>query len=76
MAGKTEYKNQWQRENVDRINLTVPKGRKEEIKAHAEATGESTNGFICRAISETMERDKAARGVSGRRETGEGGGTP
>lgn len=76
MAGKTEYKNQWQRENVDRINLTVPKGRKEEIKAHAEAVGESTNGFINRAISETMERDNAARGATESPKTGKGGGTP
>lgn len=41
----------------DRINLTVPKGQKDLIQAHAEAQGESTNGFINRAISETMERD-------------------
>ena len=58
MAGKTEYKNNWQKENVDRVNLTMPKGRKEEVKTHAEAHGESVNGFINRAISETMERDE------------------
>ena len=45
--------------NYDRINLTVPKGQKEVIQAHAQATGESVNGFIARAIRETMERDKA-----------------
>ena len=28
-----------------------------QVQAHAEAQGESTNGFINRAISETMERD-------------------
>lgn len=60
MAGKTEYKNNWQKENVDRVNLTMPKGRKEAIKAHAEAHSESVNGFINRAISETMERDNGA----------------
>lgn len=42
----------------DRINLTVPKGGKETIQAHAEAHGESVNGFINRAISEAMVRDK------------------
>lgn len=57
MAGKTEYKNQWQREKVDRVNLTMPKGRKEEIRAHAEEQGESVNGFINRAIDETIRRD-------------------
>lgn len=57
MAGKTDYKNEWQKNNCDRINLTMPKGRKEIIKAHAEARGESVNAFINRAIDETMERD-------------------
>lgn len=60
MAGKTTYKNTWQKENVDRVNLTMPKGRKEELKAHAAARGESLNGFINRAIEETVERDNAA----------------
>lgn len=59
MAGKTEYKNNWQKENMDRINLTMPKGQKEVIKDHAAAHGESVNGFINRAISETIERDNA-----------------
>ncbi|ALP94844.1 hypothetical protein [Intestinimonas butyriciproducens] len=65
MAGKTEYKNHWQKENVDRINLTTPKGKKEIIRAHAEARRESVNGFINRAIDETMERDQAASGAAG-----------
>ena len=43
----------------DEIKIRVPKGQKDLIQAHAEAQGESTNGFINRAISETMERDKA-----------------
>ena len=43
----------------DRINLTVPKGQKDHIQAHAEARSESVNGFIGRAISETMERDSS-----------------
>ena len=64
MAGKTEYKNNWQKENVDRVNLTMPKGRKDIIKAHAEAHGESVNGFINRAIEETMARDSGAPGSS------------
>ena len=60
MAGKTEYKNKWQQENKERINLVVDKGSKEIIKAHAEAQGESLNAFINRAINETMQRDNAA----------------
>lgn len=57
VAGKTEYKNNWQKENVDRINLIVPKGQKDAIKAHAEARGESVNGFINRAVKEVMEKE-------------------
>ena len=44
----------------DRINLTVPKGQKDEIQAHAAARGESVNGFINRAIAGQIERDKVA----------------
>ena len=35
----------------------MPKGHKAEIKAHADAQKESVNGFINRAIDETMKRD-------------------
>ena len=52
--------NKYMAANYDRINLTVQKGKKETIKAHAEAQGESLNAFINRAITETMERDGAA----------------
>jgi uncharacterized protein (DUF1778 family) len=41
----------------DRINLTVPKGQKALIQEHAASQEESVNGFIQRAIKETMERD-------------------
>ncbi len=62
--------NKYMKENYDRVNLTMPKGRKELVQAHAEARGESVNGFINRAISEAMERDKAApEGAEGRAET-------
>lgn len=54
----------WDAANLDRISIAVPKGHKEAIKAHAEARGESVNGFINRAIEETMERDNAAPAAS------------
>ena len=41
----------------DRLEITMPKGKKDEIKAHAERQGESVNAFVNRAIVETMERD-------------------
>ena len=62
MAGgnkKSEYRNALIAEKLDRVNLTMPKGRKETVKTHAEAQGEGLNAFINRAITETMERDRA-----------------
>ena len=56
--------NKYKKNNYDRIEITAPKGRRDEIKAHAEAQGESVNGFINRAISEAMERDGAAPAAS------------
>lgn len=50
--------NKYMANNYDRINLTVPKGQRDTIKAHAEARGESVNAFINRAIAQAMEQDK------------------
>lgn len=58
---KVAYDNAFIAKTYDRINLTVPKGEKEIIKTHAESNGESVNGFIQRAISETMKNDKEKR---------------
>jgi predicted HicB family RNase H-like nuclease len=41
----------------DRLEIRVPKGKKEILQAHAKTKGESLNGFVTRAINETMERD-------------------
>ena len=43
----------------DKTLIRLPKGRLDEIRAHIEPAGESLNGFIGRAIMETMERDGA-----------------
>lgn len=43
--------------SLDEIKVRVPKGKKDEIKAHAENKGESLNGFVNRAIDETIKRD-------------------
>jgi predicted HicB family RNase H-like nuclease len=42
----------------DRIELKVAKGKKAELQSHADSKGESLNGFVNRAINETVERDK------------------
>ena len=41
----------------DEMKIRVPKGKKDTIKAYAESKGESLNGFINRAIDETIQRD-------------------
>lgn len=56
---QTKAQNKYISKTYDRINLLVEKGEKEKIKAHAAEHNESLNGFINRAISETMERDEA-----------------
>lgn len=56
MAGKTEYKREWNEHNLDRIYLTVPHGRKAEIKAVADSKGQSLNSFINEAIDEHMKK--------------------
>lgn len=57
MAGKTAYKNKWQAENKERINLVVDKGYKDKARTAAEAAGMSLNGFIISAVDEKIERE-------------------
>ena len=56
MAGKTDYKNAWLAEKLDRINLTVPKGKKEIIQKIAADLGLSVNAFINQAIDEKIQK--------------------
>ena len=57
-TAQTRAKNKYNAKAYDRVALQVKKGRKDIIKQHAERHGESLNGFINRAIDETMERDR------------------
>lgn len=62
-ASKAQQKavNKYMKENYDEIKVRTEKGKKAAIKSHAEARGESVNGFINRAIDETIEREKDAQ---------------
>lgn len=51
-------------------NLSFHKGERDAVKSHAAALGESMNGFIMRAIKETMARD-AAHGETAPAPTGD-----
>lgn len=46
--------NKYIAEKLDRVNLTMPKGKKEEIKARADSMGLSVNAFINLAIDTMM----------------------
>ena len=54
----TASKQRYNEKAYDRIALTVKKGEKDRLKAHAEQQGETLNGFINRAIDEAVKRDK------------------
>lgn len=60
---KAKWQNDYIARNYDRVNLTMPKGKKEVIQAHAEAQGESLNGFINRAIDNQITQDKQQEGT-------------
>ena len=57
----TRAKNKYNAQNYDSLRIVVPKGQKEEFQAHASDMGESLNGFVNRAIAETLERDKETK---------------
>ena len=48
------YQNNFIKEKYDRVNLTVPKGKKEKIREAAKAEGKSVNDFINAAIDARM----------------------
>ena len=60
MSNNSEYRNKWIMEKLDRVNLTMPKGKKAAVQSHADSQGESVNAFINRAIDETRQRDGEA----------------
>ena len=57
------YQNNFIKEKYDRVNLTVPKGKKEKIKAAAAAEGKSVNDYINAAIDARMSGSMAAAPV-------------
>lgn len=51
---KSKYDIQYAKTNLKRIPLDVRKEKYEEIKAAAEKTGETVNGYIKKAIDQRM----------------------
>lgn len=50
------YNNRFNKEAYDRINFTVPKGKKKVIQSAAQQNGESVNGFIWRLVQAELNR--------------------
>lgn len=61
---KIKANTRYNKKAYDRIELKLRKDSKingDFIRAHAEAGGESVNGFLLRAAIETIERDNISR---------------
>lgn len=54
---RSEIVNAYAKKAYDNLRIIVKKGQKDKIKAHADSMGESVNGFVNRAIDETIQRD-------------------
>ena len=52
------------KDKYDRIQLVVPKGDKDVIKAAADQAGESVSAYIVAAVRERMEREGVGFGIS------------
>lgn len=52
--------NRYAAKAYDRINIAIPKGRKEIIQTFAAKHGQSVNAYVSSAIIEKLERDNAA----------------
>jgi uncharacterized protein (DUF1778 family) len=53
----TAYKNEFRGQKYDRMELALPKGKKDVIKAAATARGESITAFINRAIDAELAKN-------------------
>ena len=58
MFDKKEYQKKYRNEKLKRVPLDLPIKDYEILKSHTETTHETVNGFIKRAIKETMQHDK------------------
>ena len=48
----------YEAKKYDKPVIRMEKGKKDIVAIHAKSRGESFNGFVNRAIDETVERDK------------------
>lgn len=55
-ASKAQIKatNKYNATAYDRLNIVIPKGRKQAVEAHAASKGESVNGLVNALLREDM----------------------
>lgn len=54
---KLDYVHEYSKEKYDRINLSCPKGTKDEWRAAADAEGLSLSAYVMKAVSEYQQRN-------------------
>lgn len=56
-AAQRRANDKYDKANYERFTVKARKGRRSEIKLFTDSIGETFNGFVLRAIDETMRRD-------------------
>lgn len=51
----TKYKNDYQKNNYDRLVINVPKGQRQVIKDFASKQGQSLNAFVVGLIEQAIK---------------------
>ena len=60
MVSKAQQKavNKYVKQNYDRVNVTMPKGKKDEYKAYAQSKGMSLNAYIIGLIEADIKKEQ------------------
>lgn len=60
MVSKAQQKavNKYVKQNYDRVNVTMPKGKKDEYKLHAQSKGLSLNAYIISLIETDIKKEE------------------
>ena len=60
-AAQNRASQKYQKNNYERIALSLPKGNKEKMKAAADAAGESLTEYIRKAVQMRMQSEADAK---------------
>lgn len=60
MVSKAQQKavNKYVKQNYDRVNVTMSKGKKDEYKLHAQSKGMSLNAYIIGLIEADIKKEQ------------------